>query len=100
MDKKTLLAIVLSVVVISVGFIVPRLIWPPEKQTETTQTQQPAATPEASATGQTTTGEAAGTGTTAAGESSTTGQLSSGVPGKVTPFPVEGETNGSSTFLC
>ena len=37
MDKKTLLAVALSVVVIILGFVLPRIIWPSEPAEDTAQ---------------------------------------------------------------
>ncbi len=46
MDKRTLLAVVLSVVVITVGFMVQNALYPPQSAVETTETTQAQPLPE------------------------------------------------------
>ncbi len=62
MDKRTLLAVVLSVVIISVGFMIQNVLWPPEIPETVDQTRQPG-TQDGSLTGR--------TGTTTDGEGRT-----------------------------
>ena len=73
MDKKTLLAVVLSVVVISVGFMLQGLIWPKEPAAETTAIAETADDGSMAAEAETVTATATeSTGTVTATESTST----------------------------
>ena len=63
MEKNTLLAVVLSVVVISAGFMVQNTLYPPEETAQTATTSQPQQNEQSGSTGST--GTTNSTGTTA-----------------------------------
>lgn len=100
MDKKTLLAVVLSVVVITVGFVLQGVIWPREPVPETpavSDTGEPGAASEATGDGATDAAEGdagqasdAREDTTARG---TTPGLASGSATKVVPAPLEDDVD-------
>lgn len=90
MDKRTLLAVVLSVIVITVGFIVQNMLYPPqpvpEPREQTEPVTQGAPEPEAEETEQPAESEA---GDIAAVEQENVEQLPRGV---IRPVPIDGAT--------
>ena len=87
MDKKTLLAVVLSVIVITVGFMLPRIFWPAEPRPATTQVEMPRET------GAVIPGESAtGTGDTA--DETAARQPVTSTQSRVTVLPIEERQQG------
>jgi YidC/Oxa1 family membrane protein insertase len=93
MDKRTLLAVVVSVVIIVAGMILTPLLSPPKPATAPTAVQAPAAA-QPQAQGTQPAGQAPAAGSTAASGSTATAQKPSAsstavtaVPGKVVPLP-------------